>query len=62
MKAVVDQDACISCGLCPEVCPEVFRMNADDKAEAYVDPVPAGLEAKAEDAADQCPVAAITVE
>ncbi|HOF88824.1 MAG TPA: ferredoxin [Armatimonadota bacterium] len=62
MKAVVDQDACISCGLCPEVCPEVFRMNDDDKAEAYVDPVPPGAEDAARDAADQCPVEAIAIE
>jgi ferredoxin len=62
MKAIVDQDACISCGLCPEVCPEVYRMNADDKAEAYVDPVPDAVLAKAQDAAEQCPVEAIIVE
>jgi ferredoxin len=61
MKAIVDQDTCIGCELCPEVCPAVFRM-AGDKAEAYVDPVPADAEECARDAADQCPVAAIAVE
>lgn len=29
----VDQDACISCGLCVEMAPEVFRMDAEDLAE-----------------------------
>jgi ferredoxin len=29
MKAIVDKDLCIGCGLCVDVCPEVFEMNAD---------------------------------
>ena len=36
MKAVVDQETCIGCGLCPSVCPEVFKMNDDGKAEEIV--------------------------
>ena len=24
MRAVVNKDECISCGLCPSLCPEVF--------------------------------------
>ena len=34
MKAYVDQDTCIGCGLCASVCPEVFEMNDEGKAEA----------------------------
>ena len=34
-KPYVDQDACISCNLCVDMVPEVFRMNADGVAEAY---------------------------
>ncbi|EGT5236377.1 ferredoxin, partial [Clostridioides difficile] len=26
MKANVNQDTCIGCGLCPSICPEVFDM------------------------------------
>ncbi|MGI5877833.1 MAG: ferredoxin, partial [Christensenellales bacterium] len=26
MKAYIDRDGCISCGLCAETCPAVFRM------------------------------------
>ena len=61
MKAIVDQDICIGCGLCPQLCPEVFKMQ-DDKATAYVDPAPEGVMDKCRDAADQCPVNAITIE
>ncbi len=62
MKASIDRDGCISCGLCPEVCPEVFRMANDGKAEVYVDAVPAGAEDSAQEAAEGCPVSVITVE
>jgi ferredoxin len=62
MKAVVDRDGCISCGLCAATCPEVFRMADDDLAEAYVDPVPSDAEESAVEAADGCPVSVITVE
>jgi ferredoxin len=62
MKATVNKDLCISCGLCPDICPEVFQMADDDKAEAIVDEVPAGSEAACRDAAEQCPSSAISVD
>ena len=34
MKVIVDKDTCIGCGLCCGVCPEVFSMDDEDKAEA----------------------------
>ena len=62
MKAWVDKDGCISCGLCPTICPEVFRMEDDDLAEAYVDTVPSDSEDAAREAADSCPVSVIHIE
>ncbi len=61
MKASIDRDGCISCGLCPEICPEVFRMADDGRAEAYQEEVPAEAEDSAVEAQDGCPVAVITV-
>jgi ferredoxin len=62
MKAIIDKETCIGCGLCVDICPEVFELNADGKAEAKVDPIPADSESAATDAAEQCPVNAITIQ
>lgn len=61
MKAKVDQDTCIGCGLCTSICSEVFEMNDDGKAEAITE-VTENLKDDAEEAASSCPVDAITVE
>lgn len=51
---------CIGCTLCTQTCPEVFRMEGD-KAVAYVGTVPKNLEDAARQAAQECPVNAITI-
>ncbi|MEG0013201.1 MAG: ferredoxin [Cellulosilyticaceae bacterium] len=62
MKATVDQDTCIGCGLCPSVCPEVFSMDEEnDKAQAITEDIPSDEESAAEDARDGCPVSAIDI-
>ncbi|MGN8967410.1 ferredoxin [Intestinimonas sp. HCP28S3_D6] len=61
MKAFVDQDTCIGCGLCCGMCDAVFRMNDGGKAEAYQ----AAAEENQSDvqsAIDSCPVSAIRWE
>jgi ferredoxin len=60
MKAIVNEDTCIGCGLCESVCPEVFKMSGN-KAVVYVNPVPVQTEASCKQAVDECPVAAISV-
>ena len=60
MKARVE-DTCTACGLCVDTCPEVFQMGSDI-AEVVVDDVPAEYEDTAQQAADECPVEAITIE
>jgi len=62
MKASIDRNGCIGCGLCAETCPAVFRMADDALAEVYTDAIPTDSEAAAQEACDNCPVSVITVE
>ncbi len=61
MKAVVD-DSCSGCGVCIDVCPEVFEMGDDDIAVVIADPVPAEFEDACREAADGCPSESIILE
>jgi ferredoxin len=61
MKAVVDRETCIGCGLCSDTCPEVFAIMDDGYAHAIVDTVPHEEYDCVREAADLCPVEAIEV-
>ncbi|MFW6159150.1 MAG: ferredoxin [Planctomycetota bacterium] len=61
MRAEVDPDLCIACGLCEEACPEVFEVG-DETAEVKVGEVPGELEDAVRDAAEDCPTDAISIE
>ena len=61
MKVVVDKDTCTDCGLCADSCPEVFDMG-DDTVSVKGETVPAGSEDSAKQAAEDCPVEAITIQ
>jgi len=61
MYAIVNSD-CIACGTCEEICPQVFRMNSYEIAEAYINPIPQVAEESTREAAKNCPVAAIILE
>ncbi|MSM38852.1 MAG: ferredoxin [Geobacter sp.] len=59
-RPYVDQEVCISCGVCVEMVPEVFRMNDDNYAEVYD---PAGApEERIQEAMDACPANCIDWE
>lgn len=61
MKATVNRSGCISCGLCAETCPDVFRMAEDGLAEAYAEVID-DVRQSAEEARDNCPVSVISLE
>lgn len=60
MKAKVDKDLCIGCGLCVSTCPEAFKME-EDKAVVIVSVVPKDAEETCRRAAEECPVTAIII-
>lgn len=63
MKAHVDKDTCIGCGLCTSLCPEVFSMDEDDgKSVAIADDLEEDVVENADEACASCPVEAITLE
>jgi len=59
MKASVSRELCIGCGLCAEICPEVFAMGEDMIAVVIVEESPASAQDTVQDAATACPVEAI---
>ena len=60
MAVKIDQDACIGCGVCEGIYPDLFEMGSDGKA--HVKNVSSYDNDLASDAASQCPVNAISVE
>lgn len=62
MKAYVDKESCIGCGLCASVCPKVFFMDNDGRAKAIEEEIEDKQISYAQDTADSCPVSAIKVE
>lgn len=59
MKAFVDQETCIGCGLCAATCDAVFRLNDEGKSKAY-GAVTEENQADVQTAIDNCPVSAIS--
>ena len=60
MKAIVDAETCTACGLCEDICPEVFEVT-DDVATVKLDPVPSEYEDSCREAMESCPVEAISL-
>ncbi|MCS7099970.1 MAG: ferredoxin [Sulfolobales archaeon] len=74
-RVVVDRATCISCGVAPAICPEVFELGLDNQKTRVIDKytveisesvsigeVPEELYECVAKAAEACPVAAIRVE
>lgn len=59
MELIVDQDLCISCGLCIDTCPDIFDWNDDGKADVQVKTIPDEAKDCSLEALEGCPVDAI---
>jgi ferredoxin len=51
----IDIDTCVGCGICVEICPEVFTLNESIAKALVINPV-GGLPEKIEEAMAICPV------
>ena len=61
MMIIIDEETCIGCGQCEEVCPDIFKLE-DEKAVVILDEVPPNLKDCCREAEEICPVSAITIE
>ncbi len=55
----LNKEKCISCGFCESSCPKLFKMNV--KAEVKNQPKTQEEKECAKNAAENCPVGAITI-
>jgi len=59
MRVEVDPDLCIACGVCVELCPEVFIMSGDIAVASH--PELCESEGCCDEAAAACPTEAINI-
>lgn len=57
MEVDIDRDGCIGCGVCAQICPDVFQIAEDGLSELIAKPD--GFEDQVKEAADSCPVEVI---
>lgn len=57
-KVIVDQELCIGCGACANLCPKVFSLQDDGKSQVIDE---TGMGCDVDVAANSCPVGAIKV-
>ncbi len=60
-KVVIDQDECIGCEACVEICPSVFSFD-DDEEKAYVNEGADAGDDCVDEAIASCPVECISKE
>lgn len=58
-KLRVNSDACIRCGACVGMLPEIFKFGEDDVAEVITEEIPEDKKEDVIDAIESCPTGAI---
>jgi ferredoxin len=62
LRVFTDRSRCCGYGLCAQVCPQVYKLDADGLVYLDSDIVPPGLEEEAREGAAACPAEALRVE
>lgn len=62
MNVTVDEDTCIGCGRCEEICPAAFHVNEATGKSEVIDPEACDFVGCCEAAEENCPVEAIAIE
>ena len=63
MKACVDKNICIGCGVCASIASSIFALVDDGLAQNILgENIPNDLEEAAVEASESCPVGAIVIE
>lgn len=62
MRVHVDPEACLGCGVCATIIPEVFSLGDEGFAVVLLDPVDEFFRDLVQQAADECTEEAIRVE
>ncbi|MFZ5982463.1 MAG: ferredoxin [Patescibacteria group bacterium] len=58
-KPKVNQEACIGCGTCAQMCPEVFKIDENGKSQVIAEECGS---CNCQEVVDACPVSAISLE
>ena len=62
MRIVIRKESCIGCELCVNLCPEVFMKWGLQMRSVFEVPEPTGRLALIEQAVEECPVRAISIQ
>ncbi|HQG33036.1 MAG TPA: ferredoxin [Deltaproteobacteria bacterium] len=57
-EVYIDEDECIACGMCQDICPEVFKLDDAEMVAKVIKPQ-GGPEDLIQEAIDACPVSCI---
>lgn len=57
-KVRIDEEECIGCGNCEDLCPAIFRLDREREKSAVIQPEGGSVEC-IEDAMEACPVSCI---
>jgi ferredoxin len=60
MQAKIIEEQCTGCGICPNICPDVFELEGA-VATVKTNPVPENSKQECLEAAESCPTQAIAV-